>query len=97
LAKTSNIFDHPAHPYTSALLSSVPKLVLTDDTLVSFDSIEGEIPSPLAPPHGCHFAPRRRLAQDVCRGEAPTLREIRPDQLAACYFSEKLDTDRPPV
>ena len=90
LGATEDIFTRPRHPYTQALLASVPKLVLDDDALVSFASIDGEIPSPLAPPPGCHFAPRCRLAEDICRSDVPQLREVAPNCQAACHFSEKM-------
>ncbi len=95
MSQTDDLFEHPCHPYTKALLASVPKLVLEEDSLVSFDPIEGEIPSPLAPPPGCYFAPRCALATDECRRKSPPLRQIRPGRLAACHYSEKLLSPRP--
>ncbi|MEQ9609372.1 MAG: ABC transporter ATP-binding protein [Kiloniellaceae bacterium] len=84
---TEALFRTPAHPYTKALLASVPKLVLDDDALVRFEPIRGEIPSPLSPPPGCHFAPRCAFAQPACE-TAPPLREAAPDHRAACHFAE---------
>lgn len=88
--ETQAIFEKPAHPYTKALLGSVPKLVLDDDALVSFDVIEGEIPSPLSPPPGCHFTPRCPYATEKCSAEVPVLREVTPDRYAACHFANTL-------
>jgi peptide/nickel transport system ATP-binding protein len=93
LGETETLFRAPAHPYTAALLASVPRLVIADDALVSFDPIQGEIPSALSPPPGCHFAPRCPLARDVCRETAPPLKplsENRPGapRVAACHFAE---------
>ena len=88
LGATEQLYRAPKHPYTRALLDSVPKLVLDAETRVEFRSIEGEIPSPLAPPEGCHFHPRCPLAVDRCRGEAPGLRRIGPGHEAACHLAD---------
>ncbi len=90
--ETQAVFQQPAHPYTKALLASVPKLVLDDDALVSFDVIEGEIPSPLSPPPGCHFTPRCPYATDKCSAEVPLLHEVTPDRYAACHFANKFSS-----
>lgn len=67
------LFDRPAHPYTDALLASIPRLIIDDDDLTSLQPIAGELPSPLSPPHGCHFAPRCVWVKDVCSSEVPVL------------------------
>ncbi|RBM21951.1 oligopeptide ABC transporter ATP-binding protein [Prauserella sp. PE36] len=78
------VYDEPAHPYTKALLDSVP---LTDpDRGFAGPALEGDVPSPLAPPSGCRFRTRCPLAQDRCAAEEPQLREVRPGQYAACHF-----------
>jgi peptide/nickel transport system ATP-binding protein len=87
MAEAAALFAAPAHPYTRALLASVPRLVLEDDALVSFEPIQGEIPSPLSPPPGCHFAPRCPLAEARCRSEVPRLRAVGGDRLAACHLA----------
>ena len=74
IAQATDIYEKPLHPYTQALLASVPRLVLDSEELVTFQPIQGEIPSPLAPPPGCHFAPRCPLANERCRREWPELR-----------------------
>jgi peptide/nickel transport system ATP-binding protein len=89
LGPTDEVFANAAHPYTAALLASVPKLVLDADELVSFEPIEGEIPTPLAPPPGCHFAPRCPLAAANCVREAPPLRSVTNGRFAACHYSER--------
>jgi len=78
------IFRAPNHPYTQALLRQVPRL---DARRTQFKPITGEIPSPLAPPAGCHFHPRCPHAMACCREEAPRLREIAPGQLSACHLN----------
>jgi len=78
------VYDHPAHPYTRALLDSIP---LTDpDKGFAGPALEGDVPSPLAPPDGCRFRTRCPLAQDRCANEEPRMREVRPGQYAACHF-----------
>jgi oligopeptide/dipeptide ABC transporter ATP-binding protein len=82
-APTEELFAHPRHPYTKALLAEAPRL---DQRQRAFEPIIGEIPSPLDPPPGCHFNPRCPLAQDICRNEAPKLQEISMGRHASCHF-----------
>ncbi|MER5182502.1 ABC transporter ATP-binding protein [Streptomyces sp. NPDC002896] len=81
---SAEIYDSPAHPYTRALLDSVP---LTDpDKGFAGPALEGDVPSPLSPPQGCRFRTRCPLAQDRCATEEPQIHEVRPGQYAACHF-----------
>ena len=78
------LYDNPAHPYTRALLDSVP---LTDpDRAFAGPALEGDVPSPLAPPPGCRFQTRCPKVQSRCTSEEPQMREIRPGQFAACHY-----------
>ena len=88
LAPTAQLFYQPRHPYTAALMSAIP--ALNPDDVMQPEMLEGEIPSPANPPKGCHFHPRCRFAQDVCKTDVPPLREIIPGQFAACHFADTL-------
>lgn len=88
LGPVADVFDTPAHPYTAALFGSVPKLVLDADELVHFDTIKGEVPSPLAPPSGCFFHPRCPLATPVCGTDAPDMQSIKTGRYVACHHFE---------
>jgi oligopeptide/dipeptide ABC transporter ATP-binding protein len=87
LGTASRVYENPLHPYTRALLDSVPKLVLDGDELVTFKAIRGELPSPLSPPPGCHFHLRCPHAVERCRAEVPALREIEGAHWAACHLA----------
>ncbi len=84
-APTEEVFNHPNHPYTQALLAEVPRI---DSRKHRFTAISGEIPSPLNPPAGCHFHPRCPHAMPRCAVEAPVSREVGPGHLAACHLNE---------
>ena len=90
----AEIFTDPKHPYSRALIEGVPRL---DRRRVVYNPIEGDIPSPLDPPKGCHFHPRCPLAQDRCRVEAPKLRPIAPGRSAACHLVPETSTAAPTV
>ncbi|MFP7571795.1 ABC transporter ATP-binding protein [Marivita sp. S2033] len=80
------LFDAPQHPYTVALLSATPQ---ADPAGVKKRiKLQGELPSPLAIPDGCPFAPRCWKAQDKCRAEVPKLGDGR--HVAACFFPENV-------
>jgi oligopeptide/dipeptide ABC transporter ATP-binding protein len=79
------IFDQPAHPYTRALLDSIPRLTDTDARLTAID---GQPPDPAAFPSGCAFHPRCLKALDRCRVEAPPSYAIGPQHTAACWLEE---------
>jgi len=85
-ALTEEIFSRANHPYTQALLKQVPRL---DSRKTRFTPIVGEIPSPLAPPTGCHFHPRCPHAMPRCRDEAPALKEIGSGHLSACHLNDR--------
>ncbi|MCR8980152.1 ABC transporter ATP-binding protein [Brevibacillus laterosporus] len=88
VAESNELYDHPAHPYTQALLSSIP---IADPKLRNQKRImmEGDIPSPLAAIRGCKFQSRCPYASSRCVEEQPKLVSIRPGHQVACHlFSE---------
>ncbi len=85
-APTEALYAAPNHPYTQALLGEIPRL---DARRRTFSVIRGEIPSPLAPPSGCHFHPRCPHAMARCRIEAPALREVAAAWTSACHLNEE--------
>jgi peptide/nickel transport system ATP-binding protein len=84
-APTEALFAAPNHPYTKALLDGVPRL---GKRRQSFQPVQGEIPSALHPPTGCHFHPRCPAAMARCRVEAPALRAIAPGRWSACHLND---------
>jgi oligopeptide/dipeptide ABC transporter ATP-binding protein len=86
LSPAEELYERPVHPYTEALLSAVP--VPDPDAAATRKHIvlEGDVPSPVAPPPGCRFAPRCRYATDICRTEEPPLTQHGGTaHLAACH------------
>jgi peptide/nickel transport system ATP-binding protein len=88
LGPVAQVFGSPAHPYTAALFGSVPKLVLDAEELVHFDTIDGEVPSPLSPPQGCYYHPRCPLATAECRAKQPETRGVSDLRSVACHHFE---------
>jgi len=89
LARTEELFTHPKHPYTEALMSAVP----VPDPAWSVERIllEGDVPSPVAPPPGCYFHPRCRYAKDICKTEEPAYRDLGDLHFVTCHFADSLD------
>jgi oligopeptide/dipeptide ABC transporter ATP-binding protein len=83
-APTQELFANPAHPYTQALLASIPEPVPEKK---SREVLEGEQPSPLNPPPGCHFHPRCPVAVDRCRREEPPLVDLGNDHKTSCHLA----------
>jgi peptide/nickel transport system ATP-binding protein len=79
------VFARPNHPYTRALLAEMPRL---DARKRDYLPVRGEIPSPLAPPSGCHFHPRCPHAMARCASEVPATREVAPGHFSACHLND---------
>ncbi len=84
-APVDELFANPQHPYTQALLAEIPRL---DNRRTSFQTIRGEIPSPIAPPSGCHFHPRCPHAMPRCSVEVPKLKGIAIAHESACHLND---------
>ena len=89
LAETAALFERPRHPYTQALLAAAPDLDPQHRSRA--EAVQGELPSPLAPPPGCAFHPRCPAAIDVCRRVLPPLAPLRDGRLAACHVAHADD------
>lgn len=92
VAPTDELFADPRHPYTIALLSSIPT---TDPDSLTKERIilEGNIPSPINPPSGCKFHTRCFMACDKCKVVPPQLTEIAPGHFVACHFADTRKVD----
>lgn len=88
LADAADLYRAPRHPYSEALLNAVP--VPDPARRRTRRLLQGEPPSPLAPPSGCHFHPRCPYARDLCREQAPDLIDVGGGHLAACHFSSEV-------
>jgi oligopeptide transport system ATP-binding protein len=88
LADRNEIYLHPLHPYTQALMSAVPvpdpDIVKTRRRII----LQGDIPSPANPPVGCNFNTRCPVAKEICFKEEPEYREVKSNHWAACHFVE---------
>ena len=80
------ILETPRHPYTEALLSAVPTLEPDGREVIR---LEGEIPSPVNPPSGCHFHPRCPEAMDVCKQTYPGVTSLEGERTVRCFLYEK--------
>ena len=91
LADADEIYDHPLHPYSKSLLSSVP---VPDPNIARANKriiLEGDIPSPLNAPSGCPFRTRCRYATDICAQSMPEFKEVKPGHFCACHNLENVD------
>ena len=91
IASTETIFTAPKHPYTQALLSSVP--VPNPQVKSRGKVLEGEVADPAKPPSGCYFHPRCEFAKDICRTQEPPMVEISGSsgQFSKCHFAQEIN------
>jgi peptide/nickel transport system ATP-binding protein len=89
IGEATEIFTHPAHPYTQALISAVPKPVNATGPSQRI-ILTGDVPSPISPPSGCRFHPRCPIAQNRCRTERPALTASTAARAVACHFPLRL-------
>ena len=85
ISEGEDLYRNPLHPYTMALVSSIP--VPDPARKVSRILLEGDVPSPINPPSGCRFHTRCRLAKDVCREAEPAMRVAGTDHEVACHVA----------
>ena len=86
IGTAQDLIARPNHPYTQALVANIPTFETGKKT---YHAIEGEIPSPMNPPKGCHFHPRCPHAHERCRIEVPALKEVAPGRMSACHLNDR--------
>lgn len=89
MAKTEEVFNNPQHPYTKALLKSIPKI--NEKQMLENEILEGEIPSPINPPSGCTFHTRCEYATAECATDVPHLCEVKPGHFVSCLHHQKME------
>jgi oligopeptide/dipeptide ABC transporter ATP-binding protein len=88
MGESERLYEHPRHPYTAALLSSVPRAELdANGQKRTRIVLQGDVPSPVSPPEACVFHPRcPRFHAGTCDVEMPALRAFDGDHVAACHY-----------
>ncbi len=83
LAESEELFEHPLHPYTEALMNAIPTTDIESDRKI--EVLEGDIPSPVNPPKGCKFHTRCKYCTEICEHMDPPLVEHSPNHFVACH------------
>ncbi len=89
LSEPKALYIQPLHPYTEALLSSIP--FPDPEARRKKEPLPGGVPSPINPPPGCHFHPRCKYAQQICQQETPVLQEAGDGRLVACHRWQEIE------
>ena len=90
LADSDALYQHPLHPYTKALLSAIPVPDPDIERQRNQIRLEGEVPSPMNPPAGCHFCNRCSYAKEECSCQTPVMREVEPGHFVACHLYDEM-------
>lgn len=85
-ADSNELYQHPRHPYTKALLSAIPKLEAGASVAESRIKLKGEMPGPMNPPQGCRLQGRCDRSEECCRNQEPALQDVGGGHLAACHL-----------
>ena len=88
LAESERLYDEPLHPYTQALLKSIPSAEPDERHIARQGAIEGDVPSPIDPPKGCHFHTRCPKRMPVCSEREPPLMDVGGNHRVACFLYE---------
>jgi oligopeptide/dipeptide ABC transporter ATP-binding protein len=86
---SESLYKSPLHPYTRALISSIPEPIVGEKKKQK-QTLQGDVPSPIHPPLGCHFHTRCPIAKEICRNTSPALRNLGTDSnphLVSCHFA----------
>jgi peptide/nickel transport system ATP-binding protein len=86
IAQKRELYANPLHPYTQALLSAIP--VINPEKKKERIILQGDVPSPINPPAGCHFYSRCFKKMDHCKLNEPVLKEVSPNHFVACHLFE---------
>ncbi|HEH2579632.1 TPA: dipeptide ABC transporter ATP-binding protein [Staphylococcus aureus] len=87
IASDKEIYENPKHPYTKALISSIPQIDKHNNNRII---LKGELPSPSNPPQGCPFHTRCPIAKDKCKENIPQLKDIGDEHQVACFYVNKV-------
>lgn len=87
--ESDELYAHPLHPYTQALLSAIPIPDPRATRSLQREVLEGDVPSPINPPSGCRFRTRCKYASARCTQEEPKMKEVSPNHFCACHLFDK--------